>query len=318
MPDSPGTAFISPFKRPWLKDSSVAAPAGGGNLGLRGVFVGGVTGGIEICITYPTEYVKTQLQLDEKGERKKYQGIIDCVKVTVRERGILGLYRGLSILIVGSIPKSAVRFGSYETYKGFMMGPDRKFGPTQSLICGLGAGISEAILAVTPMETIKVKFINDQRSAQPQYRGLVHGLGVIVKTQGVSGLYKGVIATIIKQGTNQATRFWVMETCKMHYRGGDPNKSIPKPWIALFGALAGLASVYVNNPIDVVKTRMQGLEAHKYKNTLHCLISVGRNEGPLAYYKGSIPRLSRVVFDVAITFTIYETIMDILNVIWPK
>lgn len=40
-------------------------------LGLRaklGIVAGGITGGIEICITFPTEYVKTQLQLDEKGE----------------------------------------------------------------------------------------------------------------------------------------------------------------------------------------------------------------------------------------------------------
>ena len=33
---------------------------------LKGIVAGGITGGIEICITYPTEYIKTQLQLDEK------------------------------------------------------------------------------------------------------------------------------------------------------------------------------------------------------------------------------------------------------------
>lgn len=71
--------------------------------------LGGFTGGLEICITYPTEFVKTQLQLDEKGDRKKYAGIIDCVKKTVKSRGFFGLYRGLSVLIYGSIPKSAVR-----------------------------------------------------------------------------------------------------------------------------------------------------------------------------------------------------------------
>ena len=45
------------------------------------MIAGGVTGGIEICITYPTEYVKTQLQLDEKVG--KYKGIADCAKQTV-------------------------------------------------------------------------------------------------------------------------------------------------------------------------------------------------------------------------------------------
>ena len=71
---------------------------------------GGITGGIEICITFPTEYVKTQLQLDERtGTTKRYKGIIDCVKQTVKQHGVLGLYRGLSVLLYGSIPKSAVR-----------------------------------------------------------------------------------------------------------------------------------------------------------------------------------------------------------------
>ena len=70
---------------------------------------GGITGGIEICITFPTEYVKTQLQLDERSAKPRYTGIADVVKQTVRGHGFFGLYRGLSVLIYGSIPKSAVR-----------------------------------------------------------------------------------------------------------------------------------------------------------------------------------------------------------------
>jgi hypothetical protein len=42
--------------------------------------------------------------------------------------------------------------------------------PGARLLCGLGAGVSEAILAVTPMETVKVKFIADQRSSNPQFK----------------------------------------------------------------------------------------------------------------------------------------------------
>ena len=42
----------------------------------------------------------------------------------------------------------------------------------------------EAILAVTPMETVKVKFINDQTSAKPHFRGFFHGVSQIVKEQG--------------------------------------------------------------------------------------------------------------------------------------
>ena len=73
------------------------------------VHPGGLAGGLEIMITFPTEYVKTQLQLDERSAKPKYTGPLNCVAVTVREHGFFGLYRGLSSLIYGSIPKASVR-----------------------------------------------------------------------------------------------------------------------------------------------------------------------------------------------------------------
>lgn len=39
------------------------------------MYIGGIAGGIEICITFPTEYVKTQLQLDERANPPRYRGI---------------------------------------------------------------------------------------------------------------------------------------------------------------------------------------------------------------------------------------------------
>lgn len=297
--------------------ASASPPSGGGGgRFLKGIVVGGITGGIEICITYPTEYIKTQLQLDEKVG--KYKGISDCAKQTIKEKGPLGLYRGLSVLVVGSIPKSAVRFGAFEHFKKMKMDEKGNLKPVDRMLCGLGAGVCEAILAVTPMETIKVKFINDQRSAQPKYQGLFHGVRSIVAAEGLRGCYQGLSATIMKQGSNQAIRFFVMETLKDKYRGGDPNKKVPKLIVGLMGGFAGACSVFGNTPIDVVKTRMQGIEASRYKNTLDCARQILVNEGPKAFYKGTVPRLSRVVLDVGITFMIYDSIMEAINHFWPE
>ncbi|KAK7863545.1 hypothetical protein R5R35_011172 [Gryllus longicercus] len=315
--DNRNLQFRNPFLRPWMKDAGAAAAAGGGNMGIKGIIAGGITGGIEICITYPTEYVKTQLQLDEKsGKAKQYTGILDCVKKTVRNHGFFGLYRGLSVLLYGSIPKSAVRFGAFETFKKHAVDDKGNLTAGTRLLCGLGAGICEAIFAVTPMETVKVKFINDQRSANPKYKGFFHGVRHIIAEQGLRGVYQGVTATIMKQGSNQAIRFFVMETLKDWYRDGDPTKPVPKPIVGAFGAVAGAASVFGNTPIDVVKTRMQGLEASKYKNTLDCFLKIWKNEGPFAFYKGTVPRLSRVCLDVAITFMIYDSFMEFFNAVW--
>jgi len=331
MPARSNTTFVSPFgnNRPWLipqqnsggqQSIPVAASAGGGASGgsnkfLKGVIAGGITGGIEICITYPTEYVKTQLQLDEKVG--KYKGIVDCTKQTVKSNGVRGLYRGLPILLYGSIPKSAVRFGGFEQFKKLMVDEKGNLSPISRLLCGLGAGVSEAILAVTPMETVKVKFINDQRSANPKFRGFFHGMKTILKEQGIRGTYQGVTATIIKQGSNQAIRFYVIESLKDWYREGDPKKKVPKLITGVFGGFAGACSVVGNTPVDVVKTRMQGLEASRYKNTFDCARQILTHEGPFAFYKGTMPRMSRVVLDVAITFMIYDSFMEYFSKVWP-
>ncbi|KAJ8312540.1 hypothetical protein KUTeg_009913 [Tegillarca granosa] len=241
--------------------------------------LGGVTGGIEICITFPTEYVKTQLQLDERsGKAKRFTGPINCATVTIREHGYLGLYRGLSILLLGSIPKSAIRFGAFEYLKGHSVDETGKLTSGKKLLCGLGAGVMEAIFAVTPMETLKVKFMNDQTSRNPKYKGLFHGVREIIKHQGIRGTYQGLSPTILKQGTNQAMRFFVVESLRDYYQGGDIS--------------------------------VHGLESHKYKNMLDCAIKIYKHEGPLAFYKGTVARLSRVTFDVAFTFGCYHYIKD--------
>jgi solute carrier family 25 citrate transporter 1 len=308
------------FKRP-NDENILAAPQATG--GLKGIIAGGITGGIEISITYPTEFIKTQLQLDESsskgGAAKRYSGPVDAVKKTVQSKGFFGLYRGMTVLLYGSIPKSAVRFGAFEEFKKIMANDKGQLTGSTRLLCGLGAGVSEAILAVTPMETVKVKFIHDQNSANPKYKGFFHGVREIVRSDGFGGLYKGVTATIIKQGSNQAIRFWVMESSKAEYRrymGLDVNASIPIIMTGIFGFLAGGASVFGNTPVDVVKTRMQGLESSKYKNTLDCAVQIMKHEGPKAFYKGTVPRLSRVCLDVAITFMIYDKFIELFNKVW--
>nr|XP_002743581.2 tricarboxylate transport protein, mitochondrial isoform X2 [Callithrix jacchus] len=282
----------------------------------KAILAGGLAGGIEICITFPTEYVKTQLQLDERSHPPRYRGIGDCVRQTVRNHGVLGLYRGLSSLLYGSIPKAAVRFGMFEFLSNHMRDAQGRLDSTRGLLCGLGAGVAEAVVVVCPMETIKVKFIHDQTSPNPKYRGFFHGVREIVREQGLKGTYQGLTATVLKQGSNQAIRFFVMTSLRNWYRGDNPNKPMNPLITGVFGAIAGAASVFGNTPLDVIKTRMQGLEAHKYRNTWDCGLQILRKEGLKAFYKGTVPRLGRVCLDVAIVFIIYDEVVKLLNQVW--
>ena len=77
----------------------------------------------------------------------------------------------------------------------------------------------------------------------------------------------GVLATLLKQSTNQGVRFVVFEDTKNVLAKYIPYKVV----VDLFsGAFAGFCSTMFNNPVDIVKTKMQGLEASKYNGFADC------------------------------------------------
>lgn len=245
----------------------------------------------------------------------KNVGIAETVATTMKTSGPIGFYRGLASMVYFAAPKAAIRFASFETVSGFLTGPngEDKFGlgGSKGFVAGLGAGTMEAIFVTTPQETIKVRLINDafRTDGPPKYKSFFHGVKSIVGEFGLGGIYKGVFPTIIKVSTAQATRFGVFSIIPAESRN-TPVKA------ALSGAFAGGVSVLLFQGIDVVKSRMQGLEAHKYRSTLHCVQELLKNEGPLAFYKGVGPRLTRVCLEVGITMSLYGEIVKVLDKFW--
>jgi len=187
---------------PIMADATQKQPSFNKRVFTAGV-VGGVAGAIEICCTYPTEFVKTQLQLDsnpKKGQLPKFNGSLDCIKKTVFVEGKkpnpLNLYKGLSPLLFFSVPKATVRFAGFEIGKQFVAPGKTQLTTAESLQAGLLAGALEATFVVCPQETIKVKFVHDTNRAVPKYKGLVHGCTSIYKELGMRGLYAGYTTTV--------------------------------------------------------------------------------------------------------------------------
>jgi len=240
------------------------------------------------------------------------KGLSYTIKDTYTKHGLRGFYRGLPVLLFFSVPKTGVRFGA-NTFLKENVFPDYQKSRLQNFLAGVGAGITEAVFVVTPQETLKTKLIHDRFQPQPQYKGLFDGIGKIYGSQGFNGVYRGLIPTVIRQGSNQGVRFLVYDETKHMFASalGMSEKSTLVSFLA--GGLAGAASVFANTPVDVVKTQMQGLEAKKYKNALDCFVQTFKNEGIRGLYKGTVPRLSRVVLDVALTFTLYEKISGLMS-----
>lgn len=199
------------------------------------MLAGFVAGGLEATATWPTEYVKTQLQL-QRGTGL-YRGFWDCARQTVGQYGPLGLYRGLGPVLVFSMPKAGVRFWAFETASKLLGGGEKKASAARNFAAGIMAGVLEATLIVTPQETLKVKLINANK-------GMLAGTAHIVRTEGLRGVYRGLFPTILKQASNQGVRFLSYnEIMNRFIKPGRPDQPPTAAQALLGGMSAGCISV---------------------------------------------------------------------------
>lgn len=178
------------------------------------------------------EFIKTQLQLQSKakGSQLPYNGMISGLQYYVREKGFFALYRGLAPTLLGSIPKAGIRFGLNSVIKDRLRDENGKLTAGKNFLAGLGAGVSEALLIVAPVETVKTKCIELNMS-------FLAGFRHILKTEGVGGVYQGAFATALKQGSNQGLRFmWFNEYKRIITNDGE------KPLTPILSLLGGMSA----------------------------------------------------------------------------
>ncbi|KAI0320603.1 mitochondrial tricarboxylate transporter [Amylostereum chailletii] len=277
---------------------------------IHSLVAGATAGAIEAFVTYPTEFVKTRSQFGGKREAP-----LTIIRETLRSQGVRGLYSGCTALVLGNATKAGVRFVSYDHFKHSLADSQGKISAPRSLLAGLGAGMMEAIFAVTPSETIKTKLIDDAKRPNPQYRGLVHGTTSIIRQEGIFGIYRGLFPVMMRQGANSAVRFTTYATLKQFVQTRTRSgQTLPSSITFGVGAIAGLVTVYTTMPLDVIKTRMQSLEARaQYRNSFHCAYRIFTEEGILRFWTGTTPRLARLILSGGIVFTIYEKIILLLG-----
>ncbi|SGY12748.1 BQ5605_C011g06591 [Microbotryum silenes-dioicae] len=264
-------------------------------------------------------------------------GIIGIAKNTYARHGIRGFYSGVGALVAGNSLKAGVRFFSYDKFKKMLIDREGKLSGSRSLLAGLGAGMCEAVFAVTPSETIKTKLIDDQKRAQPRYTGLIQGTMAIVREEGIGGIYRALgpvvrhrnrrsvsvcphslilsLPQAARQGANSAVRFTSFSTLKSFVSGNArPAETLPAGITFGIGAVAGVITVYTTMPLDVIKTRMQSLSARtEYRNSFHCAARIFAEEGLFRFWKGATPRLMRLVLSGGIVFTVYDQLMNLMG-----
>ncbi|KAF8127702.1 mitochondrial carrier [Boletus edulis] len=253
---------------------------------------GAIAGVSEILTFYPLDVVKTRMQL-ETGKAK--HGMVGSLTSIIREEGVGRLYRGLVPPLLLEAPKRAVKFASNDFWGKTFLGMSGESKMTQqlSILTGCSAGATESFVVV-PFELVKIK-LQDKTST---FAGPVDVVKHIVRKEGILGLYGGMEATFWRHLWWNGGYFGcIFQVRSLMKKADTPQGQLFNNFVS--GSVGGFVGTALNTPFDVVKSRIQGATkapgtVPKYNWTYPALLTIMREEGPTALYKGFVPKVLRL------------------------
>ncbi|KAN0107347.1 Mitochondrial carrier domain containing protein [Russula decolorans] len=137
------------------------------------------------------------------------------LKVMRDEGGVRALYRGLVATAMGVAPYVGINFAAYEALRGLIT-PPGKTNIARKLSCGALAGsISQTLTYPFDVLRRKMQVVGLGAGALGyQYNGALDAARVIIQTEGIRGMYRGLWPNLLKVSPSIATSFFTYELVK--------------------------------------------------------------------------------------------------------
>ncbi|XP_075652441.1 putative ADP,ATP carrier protein At5g56450 [Castanea sativa] len=292
----------------------------------RDLMAGAVMGGMVHTIVAPIERAKLLLQTQESNlaivggtGRRRFKGMLDCIVRTVREEGIVSLWRGNGSSVIRHYPSVALNFSLKDLYKNILRSghfEDGHFlsGPSANFIAGASAGCTTLIL-IYPLDIAHTRLAADVgRTEVRQFRGIYHFLTTIYEKDGIRGVYRGLPASLHGMVVHRGLYFGGFDTIiEMLSKESKPDLPLWKRWVVAQAVTtsAGLLSY----PLDTVRRRMMmqsGLQQPMYNSTLDCWRKIYRREGLASFYRGALSNMFRSTGAAAV-LVLYDEVKKFMN-----
>lgn len=277
-------------------------------------FGAGTAACIADLVTFPLDTAKVRLQIQGENQKvagasvTKYRGVFGTISTMVRTEGPRSLYNGLVAGLQRQMSFASVRIGLYDSMKQFYTRGTESSGIVARLMAGCTTGAMAVALA-QPTDVVKVRFQAQVRlvDGERRYNGTLDAYRTIARDEGIRGLWKGCMPNITRNAIVNCAELVTYDLIKEVILNYDiMTDNLPCHFTAAFGA--GFCTTVVASPVDVVKTRFMNSAAGQYGSAVSCALTMLRNEGPSAFYKGFMPSFLRLGSWNIVMFVTYEQI----------
>ncbi|XP_076894876.1 ADP,ATP carrier protein 1, mitochondrial-like [Bidens hawaiensis] len=306
------TVFSSPMTQSLMVANAspvfVQAPSEKGLTGFAIDFLmGGVSAAVSKTAAAPIERVKLLIQNQDemiKAGRlsEPYKGITDCFTRTVRDEGVMSLWRGNTANVIRYFPTQALNFAFKDYFKSlfnFKKDKDPYWKVFGGNIASGGMAGASSLVFVFSLDYARTRLANDAKAAKKggerQFNGLVDVYKKTYASDGIAGLYRGFPLSAAGIFIYRGLYFGMYDSLKPILLTGSMQDSFFASFALgwLITNAAGLASY----PIDTVRRRMMMTsgEAVKYKNTFDAFSQIVKKEGVKSLFKGGAANILRAV-----------------------
>ncbi|XP_064547737.1 solute carrier family 25 member 32 [Drosophila montana] len=276
--------------------------------------VAGVSGGVaSTLILHPLDLIKIRFAVNDgrTATVPQYRGLGSAFTTIFRQEGFRGLYKGVTPNVWGSGSSWGLYFMFYNTIKTFIQGGNTtmSLGPAMHMLAAAESG-ALTLLLTNPIWVVKTRLcLQCDTASSSEYRGMVHALSEIYKTEGVRGLYRGFVPGMlgVSHGAIQFMTYEEMKNAYNEYRKLPIDTKLATSEYLAFAAISKLIAAAATYPYQVVRARLQD-HHHRYSGTWDCIQQTWRYEGAIGFYKGLKANLIRVVPACMITFLVYENV----------
>ncbi|RGB30753.1 mitochondrial carrier domain-containing protein [Rhizophagus diaphanus] len=149
------------------------------------------------------------------------------------------------------------------------------------------AGTSE-ILVMYPLDVVKTRFqLQVSGAGGEAYTSIMDCFKKIIKNEGFSRLYRGILPPILVEAPKRAIKFSANEQYSTLFKKIYGKDKMNQSLSIQAGISAGCTEAVVIVPFELVKIRLQDKgNAGKYKGTFDAITKIIKHEGPLALYNG--------------------------------
>lgn len=150
-----------------------------------------------------------------------YRGISHALCAICKDEGVRGLYKGLGATLLGVGPSIAISFSVYETLRShWHVKRPSDSAILVSLACGSLSGIASSTVTY-PLDLVRRRMQLEGAAGRARvYKsGLFGTFGHIVRTEGLRGLYRGILPENFKVVPSVGIVFMTYETLKSFLSG---------------------------------------------------------------------------------------------------